>query len=111
MFGCTCYELINKHPPYPEYSAIEAALRVKEQKLSPEIPNEKDWGAVSQVMKLCFQREPDKRPTFDVIIETLVSKNVKFYFQGSKKLGTFSKLESRESVQEVTVYQNNYGSV
>ena len=71
-FGVLCIEVLTRNVPYPNMSTEEFALRVIPDKLTPvnQIPKETPT-ALADVVKRCFDFDPEKRPTFQEIYDTL----------------------------------------
>ena len=67
-FGIILWEFWSKDPPYKGVKAKEVAIKVKNNKnYRPVIPDEVPQ-EIAELMKVCWDENPDKRPSFIDII-------------------------------------------
>ena len=70
-FGIILWEFWSKDPPYKGISAKEVAVKVKNNpKYRPTIPSDVPE-EIAELMKFCWDADPEKRPTFLEIIKFL----------------------------------------
>jgi len=69
-FGVTLVELLTGLDPYPELDNIQAASSVMHRSQKPSIP-ESCPPKLAKLLDECFQRNPEARPNFTDILETL----------------------------------------
>lgn len=69
-WGITCIEIIEEDEPYLGMDLVEVAKLVGARKLVPEIQTDVP-SPVRQTLQQCFAFEPEKRPFFDTIVESL----------------------------------------
>lgn len=66
-FGCVLYEIVKGKPPHNNYKDLfSLALRIRDDYLTPDIPDNCDPG-LAEIMDLCWKTNPDERPTFQEI--------------------------------------------
>ncbi|KAL3644269.1 Serine/threonine-protein kinase sty13 [Castilleja foliolosa] len=66
-FGIVLWELITGMLPFPNMTAVQAAFDVVNKGVRPAIPND-CLPALSQIMTLCWDANPDVRPTFNEVV-------------------------------------------
>jgi serine/threonine protein kinase len=69
-FGIVVYEIVAQHEPHKDKDIIDVAVRIRDEGLTPEIPNhcpEK----LRQVMEMCWTKQPEQRPSFEIICAVL----------------------------------------
>jgi len=71
-FGIVCIEILTRKRPYPELDAFEVVYRTRNGELKPTIPENCPEG-LKTVLELCFEFDPQRRPTFKVICKMLES--------------------------------------
>ncbi|DAZ99413.1 TPA: hypothetical protein N0F65_004046 [Lagenidium giganteum] len=71
-FGVVCWETITRACPYDGLCQIQAALGVLNNNLRPTIPADCP-PLLKKLMTLCWVSTPEKRPTFEAILEMLQS--------------------------------------
>ncbi|TMW68569.1 hypothetical protein Poli38472_006037 [Pythium oligandrum] len=71
-YGVVCWEIITRACPYDGLSQIQAALGVLNNSLRPTIPPDCP-PLFKKLMTLCWVSSPEKRPTFEQILEILHS--------------------------------------
>ena len=71
-YGIICWELLSRQCPYDGMTPIQCALAVLNKNQRPEIPK---WcpPALHALIRSCLKKNPDERPTFEEIIQTLDS--------------------------------------
>lgn len=67
-FGVVVWELLTGEVPYSDMTPLQAAVGVVQQGLRPPIPA-RCPAALSDVIRLCWQRDPSVRPSFEVLKE------------------------------------------
>jgi len=72
-YGVVLWECITGKVPYDGIPPMNAGIMVAAHQLRPEIPADcdADW---KHLMTWCWQEDPSKRPTFEVIISYLTNK-------------------------------------
>ncbi|KAJ0398555.1 hypothetical protein P43SY_003384 [Pythium insidiosum] len=73
-FGVVCWEIITRACPYDGLCQIQAALGVLNNNLRPTIPEDCP-PLFKRLMTMCWATSPEKRPTFEQILEFLHSHN------------------------------------
>ncbi|KAJ0802297.1 putative dual-specificity kinase TKL-Pl-4 family [Helianthus annuus] len=69
-FGICLWEIYCCNMPYPDLSFSEVTSAVVRQNLMPDIPRCCP-SSLSNVMKLCWDANPDKRPEMDEVVRML----------------------------------------
>ena len=69
-FGIILWEMLTGECPYEGMSAIQCALAVLNRDLRPDVPQ---WcpPALSALIQACWDKNPDRRPSFAQIIMAL----------------------------------------
>jgi len=67
MFGVLVYEIVAQREPHVDIDVNNAAVLIRDQGLTPEIPR-KCPQKLRQVMEMCWKKQPQQRPTFDIIV-------------------------------------------
>jgi len=70
-FGIILWELATRKPPYYGIDGTEVSIRVIKENMRPKILEKECPAGFLILMKDCWQREQDKRPSFLQIIERL----------------------------------------
>ena len=65
-FGIVLWELVTGQVPYNAMTPLQAAVGVVQKGLRPEIPPTCP-PAISELMRVCWTRNPQDRPTFEVL--------------------------------------------
>ncbi|GLE04561.1 hypothetical protein PINS_up013516 [Pythium insidiosum] len=73
-FGVVCWEIITRACPYDGLCQIQAALGVLNNNLRPTIPEDCP-PLFKRLMTMCWATSPEKRPTFEQILEFLHTHN------------------------------------
>jgi len=85
MFGMLVYEIAARRVPFGDKDPLNISTRIRDEGLTPTIP--KDCPAVLRdVMQMCWEKEPEQRPTMEVVLAFLE--------------GTTFKAEARQSSGE-----------
>jgi len=71
-FGVLCYECVMKQDPFPNMDAVKVGAEISFGGRRPTLPEEKDFPLINRVMKQCFERDPENRPSFDKLVVQLV---------------------------------------
>ena len=69
-FGIVLWELITGMLPFQNMTAVQAAFAVVNKGVRPTIPND-CLPALSQIMTLCWDGNPDVRPSFNEVVRML----------------------------------------
>ncbi|PRP74673.1 adhesin-like protein [Planoprotostelium fungivorum] len=72
-FGIMIWEIMFKSEPYPELSALQAALCVSNEDLRPIIPDSFNPD-MTKLMRRCWSQNPEDRPPFVQIVAWLTGK-------------------------------------
>jgi serine/threonine protein kinase len=71
-FGIVVYEIVAQEEPHTDVNPHEVGLLIRDQHLTPKIPN--DCPAIlREMMKVCWQVDPDQRPSLEEICHMLES--------------------------------------
>lgn len=65
-FGIVLWELLTGRVPYADRTPLQAAVGVVQNGLRPDIPPSTPAG-LADIMRLCWQREPSVRPSFETL--------------------------------------------
>lgn len=65
-FGIVLWELLTAQVPYSDRTPLQAAVGVVQSGLRPDIPPSTP-AALADIMRLCWQREPSVRPSFEAL--------------------------------------------
>lgn len=65
-FAIVLWELMTGKVPYAEMTPLQAAVGVVQKGLRPVIPPETP-SAVADIMRECWQRAADQRPSFEAL--------------------------------------------
>jgi len=69
-YAVTAWELLAKSEPYPNVDITEVAMKVVYEGLRLDIPADTD-PAIANILRACWQTDPDKRPTMKEICSAL----------------------------------------
>jgi serine/threonine protein kinase len=69
-FGIVVWEIIYKDIPHSKLEIFEAALKIRDEKLTPEITPQSP-PMLTKLMQSCWAQDPTDRPTFDEICQFL----------------------------------------
>jgi serine/threonine protein kinase len=69
-FGIVVYEIVAQQEPYTGMNIFEVAVAIRDRGLTPKIPDECPQ-KLRQLMEMCWQKEPNLRPTIEVICAIL----------------------------------------
>lgn len=67
-FAMTCYEVLTGGTPFPQYPKSDWQKVIDGKR--PHLPNYVD-PRVRELLEMCWDKEPLKRPTFGVILDKL----------------------------------------
>jgi D-alanyl-D-alanine dipeptidase len=71
----TVYEIVAQCEPHKEIvNALEVATAIRDQGLTPKIPDDCP-PLLRQVMEMCWQKDPEQRPTMGVILAMMKASN------------------------------------
>jgi len=70
-FGVICWELATRKPPYYGIDGQVVSQKVVREGLRPKITDREAPGAFLDLMRRCWDDNPDKRPNFGSIIRDL----------------------------------------
>jgi hypothetical protein len=70
MFGVLVYEIVAQCEPHVDIDHKEAAVLIRDKALVPKIPNDCPE-KLRQIMTMCWKKQPEERPTFDLICQIL----------------------------------------
>jgi serine/threonine protein kinase len=65
-FGIVLWELLTGRIPYSDMTPLQAAVGVVQKGLRPPIPPNCP-PPLSDIMRLCWQRDPNVRPSFEQV--------------------------------------------
>jgi len=69
-FGIVVWEIVAQQEPHKDADLVNLALAIRDQYLTPTIPKHCPQ-KLRQVMEMCWQRDPNQRPTFEAIYSIL----------------------------------------
>jgi predicted Ser/Thr protein kinase len=69
-FGIVLYEIVARREPHADKNPNEVADLIGQNVMTPEIPNDCP-PLYRDIMELCWKKDPQQRPSFDVICEML----------------------------------------
>jgi len=70
-FGIVVYEIVAQHEPHREVvNVLEIATAIRDYGLTPKIPDDCS-PLLRQLMEMCWQRDPERRPTMETIFAML----------------------------------------
>lgn len=94
-FGIVIWELLTGKVPYSDMTPLQAAVGVVQNGLRPEIPPQCP-AQLADIMRLCWQRDPTVRPSFDVLKNKFESMYEVSKFASPKdKKGIFGRLRAK----------------
>lgn len=70
-FGIILWEIMTRLEPYEDKEPMQIVMDVVKVDLRPDIPKEHDTNPLVPLMKDCWHRDPDHRPTFPAIVDRL----------------------------------------
>jgi hypothetical protein len=62
------YEIVAQSEPFKDMDILEVAVLIRDKGLTPQIPANCPR-LLHEVMELCWNIDPDKRPTFEAICD------------------------------------------
>jgi serine/threonine protein kinase len=69
-FGIVVYEIVARREPHTEVNPLEVGLLIRDRHLTPKIPSHCP-PILREVMQLCWQADPNQRPSFKEICRFL----------------------------------------
>jgi len=69
-FGIVVYEIVAQCEPHKDKDIFDAGVRIRDEGLTPEIPFNCP-PKLRNIMQLCWQKQPNQRPTFEAICQML----------------------------------------
>jgi len=75
MFGVLVYEIVARREPHVDVDPNNVLILIRNKGLTPTIPDncpEK----LRQLMEMCWQKQPEQRPSFEIICEVLEQQNL-----------------------------------
>jgi serine/threonine protein kinase len=69
-FGIVVYEIVARREPHTDVNPLEVGLFIRDQYLTPKIPVQCP-PVLRELMQLCWQTDPNKRPSFKEICQML----------------------------------------
>ena len=63
-------EILTRDTPYPDLKSFEVAVKVAKEKYVHPIPDHTPPG-LAKIMSSCWKYNPDERPTFNQIFDSL----------------------------------------
>jgi len=70
-FGVLCWEVLHRKMPYQELDAFSAGTKVAYEGLKLDLPDATEWPVLYNIMKGCFDDNPEARPDFKNILKQL----------------------------------------
>jgi len=81
-FGIVVYEIVAQREPHNVDDVLGVALQIRDEGLTPQIPNDCP-SLLKDIMLMCWQKEPEQRPTFDIICALLRKGEKKWRYRPS----------------------------
>jgi serine/threonine protein kinase len=78
-FGVILWELATRKPPYYGIDGTEVSKKVIKEDMRPKISEKECPKPFLELMNMCWDRAPEKRPFFDEVIEYLESMKLSSY--------------------------------
>jgi len=69
-FGIVIYEIVAQCEPHKDKNVFDVGVQIRDNGLTPEIPNDCP-SLLRQLMEMCWNKQPDQRPTFEMICAML----------------------------------------
>jgi serine/threonine protein kinase len=69
-FGIVVYEIVARREPHYNMDLVTVAIEIKENGLTPKIPHDCP-STLRELMEMCWQKDPNQRPTFETICKML----------------------------------------
>ena len=76
-YGLLLWEMLTGKTPFDKYKGAQLAIAVCQKNERPHVPSDTP-SALKSLIKSCWDRDPDNRPTFDEIFKKISSKKVMF---------------------------------
>jgi serine/threonine protein kinase len=70
MFGILVFEIVARREPHTDKDPDKVAALIRDNCLTPTIPNVCP-DKLRQLMEMCWQKQPEQRPSFEMICELL----------------------------------------
>jgi len=70
MFGILVYEIVAQREPHTAIDPKDIPILIRDKGLTPVIPNNCP-GKLRELMQMCWKKQPEQRPTFEVICTML----------------------------------------
>jgi serine/threonine protein kinase len=107
-YGCTAYEIVFGQTPFEGIDLVTVVNRVRDHHSTPldERPSDSDPPAwMWKLMEMCFEFNPQKRPTFKEIIEYLGQNAPQQVLAVEKRLERNRKKREKilQAIQDITV--------
>jgi Eph receptor A1 len=72
-FGITVTEIISQLEPHPNLDILKAALEIRSKGITPELPADQYPQWLQDVLRRCWNMNPDKRPDMSDILDEFAS--------------------------------------
>jgi hypothetical protein len=69
-FGLVVYEIVTRSEPHKDRNIVEVLVKIRDEGLTPAIPSDCPK-KLRQLMEMCWNKEPEQRPTFETICSLL----------------------------------------
>jgi serine/threonine protein kinase len=70
MFGMLVYEIVARQEPFADKDPLDISTRIRDEGLTPTIPKECPV-VLRDVMQMCWNKDPEQRPTMEVVFDLL----------------------------------------
>jgi predicted Ser/Thr protein kinase len=70
MFGMLVYEIAVRREPFADNDPLNISTRIRDEGLTPTIPKECPV-VLRKVMQMCWKKDPEQRPTMEVVLAFL----------------------------------------
>jgi serine/threonine protein kinase len=71
MFGILVYEIVSRCEPHYDKDPMRVSSLIRDEGVTPNIPNDCPH-KLRQLMIICWNKQPEQRPSFETICEILV---------------------------------------
>lgn len=81
-YASTLYEILTLEMPFGHQNLVDIAVSVRDNGVNPGVPSDAS-PEIAELMKMCWQVDPEQRPTFTQIVHYLEAHGIKQSSYGS----------------------------